>query len=507
VREHSFVLNREGVRKVNKKLTLIVLPLISTLFGLSWAISSPPGSASDEIYHLGSVWCAWGENEICKFDGEPQETGRRNITLTPEFSKAGCFRSDIDKQSKSAECYTEKIVHNDRFAWEMNSGNYPGLTYTVLRTFATNNIDLSVIIMRVFNYSLFTISIILAFYSLRRKTFYASMLSIFITSIPVSIFFLTSINPNSWTIIGIGLYWAFLWDLFNANSSKPSKRLYLGLVFLSILSIGSRSDASIYILVLNIILFVYLFITRALIKNRLKLILVTLISVWAFLQFLYNTQFEAESKSVNSERGLSLFIQNFRELPAYYLGLFGGKGPEEWPFGLGWFDTPIPSVVPVLAGLNILLAGIAFVRLKDSMQKFYVAILPFFMILIPLTILQLRGSNAMYFLQPRYLLPLLIVFFGILLIDFNKSKYFNAVTGIIIVILSIINAISLHTNIKRYTVGLNSEKSIFQSVDWWWDIPYSPSMNWIVGTVTFPILLSLIFFKLFNMKLDTKVSQ
>jgi hypothetical protein len=129
------------------------------------------------------------------------------------------------------------------------------------------------------------------------------------------------------------------------------------------------------------------------------------------------------------------------------------------------------------------------------------------MILIPLTILQLRGSNAMYFLQPRYLLPLLIVFFGILLIDFNKSKYFNAVTGIIIVILSIINAISLHTNIKRYTVGLNSEKSIFQSVDWWWDIPYSPSMNWIVGTVTLPILLSLIFFKLFNMKLDTKVSQ
>jgi hypothetical protein len=247
--------------------------------------------------------------------------------------------------------------------------------------------------------------------------------------------------------------------------------------------------------------------TRALVKNRLRLILVTLISVWAFLQFLYNTQFEAESKSVNSERGLSLFIQNFRELPAYYLGLFGGRGPEEWPFGLGWFDTPIPTVVPVLASLNILLAGIAFVRLKDSMQKFHVAILPFFMILIPLTILQLRGSNAMYFLQPRYLLPLLIVFFGILLIDFNKSKYFNAVTGIIIVILSIINAISLHTNIKRYTVGLNSEKSIFQSVDWWWDIPYSPSMNWIVGTVTFPILLSLIFFKLFNMKLDTKVSQ
>jgi hypothetical protein len=32
-------------------------------------------------------------------------------------------------------------------------------------------------------------------------------------------------------------------------------------------------------------------------------------------------------------------------------------------------------------------------------------------------------------------------------------------------------------------------------------------MNWIVGTITFPILLSLIFFKLFNMKLDTKVSQ
>ncbi len=505
MREHSIILKREGVRKANKRLTLIVLPLISTLFGLSWAISSPPGSAADEIYHLGSVWCAWGESEICKFDGDPQETGRRNITLSPEFSKAGCFRSDIDKQSKSAKCYMDKIVHTDRFAWEMNSGNYPGLTYTVLRTFTINNIDLSVMIMRVFNYSLFTASIILAFYSLSQKTFYASMLSIFITLIPVSIFFLTSLNPNSWTIIGIGFYWAFLWDLFSANNKKPSIRLYLGLVFSSILSIGSRSDAAIYILVLNLILFVYLLMKRDLHKNGLKFILVMLISFWAFLQFLYNTQFEAESKNINSERGLTLFIQNLSELPAYYFGIFGGRGPEEWPFGLGWFDTPIPSIVPILGIINILLAGVSLVRLKDSMQKFFVAILPIFMILIPLTILQLRGSNAMYFLQPRYLLPLLIVFFGILVINFNNSKYFSAVTATIIIILSLSNAISLHTNIKRYAVGLNSEKSIFNSVEWWWDIPFSPSMTWIMGTTTFPILLSLIFFKLFNIKSEIKV--
>ena len=481
---------------IGQKLSIIVIAVVSSLFGLSWAISSPPGSASDEIYHLGSVWCAWGENEICKFDGEPLANGRRNITLTPEFSKAGCFRSDIDKINKSAKCYLDNTFQNERFAWEMNSGNYPGLTYTILRFFATNNVDLSVIIMRLFNYSLLTFLIILAFFALSFKTFYSSMLAIFLTLVPVSIFFLASINPNSWTIIGLGFYWAFLWDLFDTANKNPNKLIYIGLFFSSIISIGSRSDASIYITIINFIMLFYLIVSKTLRNQVRNIILIFFINTWAIIQFMFNQQFEAESASVNNQSDLNLILQNFKTLPIYFYGIFGGQGPKEWPFGLGWFDTPLPKIVPIVVFGNLILTCLMLVRIEHLKQKFFAYTLPFFIIAIPLIILQLRGSLAIYFLQPRYLLPLLIVFIGILIINFDKFKYLNFLIYFNIFALSFANSISLHTNIKRYTIGLDSKNNFYELVEWWWDIPISPFFVWMVGTLFLPILMYLVLLKL-----------
>ena len=477
-----------------KSKNFIIIPIIflcSSLFGLSWAISSPPGSASDEIYHLGSTWCAWGENEICQFNGEAMDNGRRDITLSSDFSKAGCFRSDLDKVNKSAACYLQDVSQEERFSWEMNSGNYPGLTYTVLRIFATSNIEASVIAMRFFNYSIFSLLLILAYTSLSSKIHFASILSFSVTLIPVSIFFLTSINPSSWTIIGIGFYWAFLWDFLEVEKIIERKKIVVGLILSSILSIGSRSDASIYILVINFLFVVSLFFERNTVKELAKKnILIMAISLWSLFQFIYNKQFEAESTGGEKVSGIELFFQNFAELPKYYLGIFGGRGPDVWPFGLGWFDTQIPITVPIL-GVASLLVVLLFVFNKMGLrQKIFVYVLPLFMILIPLSILQLRQSNATYFLQPRYLIPLLIVFIGALTVEIksiNKQK----ITSFVLISLTLGNSISLFTNLKRYTVGLDSEVNFFSKIDWWWNFPITPGFTWVVGTVAFPIILYL----------------
>jgi len=464
----------------------------SSLFGISWAISSPPGSASDEIYHLGSIWCAWGENEICQFDGEVMDNGRRNITLTSDFSKAGCFRSDLDKVNKSAVCYLQETSNKDRFSWEMNSGNYPGLTYTVLKIFANSNVEVSVILMRIFNYSIFTILCILAFMSLSSKIYYSTCLSFFITLIPVSIFFLTSINPSSWTIIGIGFYWAFLWNFLEGGKILERKKILVGLVLSSILSIGSRSDGSIYILLINFLFLISLIFEKKLVKEIIKkLNVIIIISLWSLLQFIHNKQFEAESTSGERVLGANLFIQNLTELPKYYLGIFGGRGPQEWPFGLGWFDTELPIIVPVLGALNILVVVIFIFNKINLRQKIIVPILTLFMILIPLLILQLRQSHATYFLQPRYLIPLLIVFLGVLTIGSKSNQKRNIITNLIVVSLSIGNSVSLFTNLKRYTVGLDSETSFFSNVEWWWSIPITPGFTWVVGSLAFPIFIYL----------------
>jgi len=478
-----------------KSKNFIIIPIIflcSSLFGLSWAISSPPGSASDEIYHLGSTWCAWGENEICQFNGEAMDNGRRDITLTSDFSKAGCFRSDMDKVNKSAACYLQDVSQEERFPWEMNSGNYPGLNYTVLRIFATNNIEASVIAMRFFNYFIFSLLLILAYISLSGKIYFASILSFFVTLIPVSIFFLTSINPSSWTIIGIGFYWAFLWDFLDVEKITERKKIAAGLVLSSILSIGSRSDASIYTLVINFLFFISIFFRRKVVKElAMKIALTTTISLWGIIQFFYNKQFEAESKGGEKVSGVELFLQNFAELPKYYLGIFGGRGPEVWPFGLGWFDTQLPIAVPILGVASLLFVLIFVFNKMGLRQRIVVYALPLFMILIPLSILQLRQSNAIYFLQPRYLIPLLIVFIGVLTVEIKSVKNKKRIISFVLISLTIGNSISLFTNLKRYTVGLDSEVNFFSKVDWWWNFPITPGFTWVVGTFAFPIFLYL----------------
>ena len=477
------------------KKNSIIIPIIflcSSLFGISWAISSPPGSASDEIYHLSSIWCAWGENEICQFDGEAMDNGRRNITLTSDFSKAGCFRSDLDKVNKSAACYLQGNSNQERFSWEMNSGNYPGLTYTVLRLFATSDVEVSVIVMRIFNYSIFSLLLILAYTSLSSKIYFASILSFFVTLIPVSIFFLTSVNPSSWTIIGIGFYWAFLWNFLEAEKILERNKVVVGLVLSSILSIGSRSDASIYILVINFLFLISIFFEKKMVKELAKKIaLIAIISLWSLIQFIYNKQFEAESTGGEEASGVDLFFQNFTELPKYYLGIFGGRGPDVWPFGLGWFDTQIPITVPVLGVVSVFFVLIFVFNKMNVRQRIVVSTLPLFMILIPLSILQLRQSNATYFLQPRYLIPLLIVFLGVLTMEIKSIIDRKKIISFILVSLSLGNSISLFTNIKRYTVGLDSETSIFSKVDWWWNVPFTPGFTWVVGSLAFPILLYL----------------
>jgi hypothetical protein len=222
-----------------------------------------------------------------------------------------------------------------------------------------------------------------------------------------------------------------------------------------------------------------------------KLNVIIIISLWSLLQFIHNKQFEAESTSGERVLGANLFIQNLTELPKYYLGIFGGRGPQEWPFGLGWFDTELPIIVPVLGALNILVVVIFILNKINLRQKIIVPILTLFMILIPLLILQLRQSHATYFLQPRYLIPLLIVFLGVLTIGSKSNQKRNIITNLIVVSLSIGNSVSLFTNLKRYTVGLDSETSFFSNVEWWWSIPITPGFTWVVGSLAFPIFIYL----------------
>jgi hypothetical protein len=103
---------------------------------------------------------------------------------------------------------------------------------------------------------------------------------------PLALFTIPSTNPSSWSVIGLGIYWA---TLFSFLQSKEKRHLIINgaLTFTTgVMAINSRSEASPYlILVTLVIIFIH-----APVKNLIKLdykyllpIFVGLIALYEFL--------------------------------------------------------------------------------------------------------------------------------------------------------------------------------------------------------------------------------
>ena len=114
---------------------------------------------------------------------------------------------------------------------------------------------------------------------------------------------------------------------------------------------------------------------------------------------------------------------------------------------------------------------------------------------IPLYLLQLGGFQAGEQVQPRYLVPLMMVFLGTMLLTSSGKPLLSIPRALwfVIVALSVANAIALHTNIRRYTTGIRVQGFNLDSPrEWWW--PFfpdflSPNVVWAIGTMAFGVLL------------------
>ena len=90
--------------------------------------------------------------------------------------------------------------------------------------------------------------------------------------------------------------------------------------------------------------------------------------------------------------------------------------------------------------------------------------------------------------QPRYVLPLLIMFVGFTLLQTTRRPliFSRFQTIAVAAALTVANAVALHTNIRRYISGLQvTDPNLNHYVQQWWLGPFSPMMLWAFGTVTF----------------------
>ena len=465
-----------------------LLAILGLIIGLgSWAFSSPVGASPDDDFHLASTWCGLGDRAgLC---GPSETPGEKNIDAA--LNRASCF-AFLPKVSASCQ-FESGIFTNPQFinsARGSFSSNYPPVFYAVNGTLASFEIQTSVLLMRLLNIIVFMASVIALWLLVtidKRKVIFWMWA---VTVVPLGMFLIASNNPSSWAITGVGTAWFALYAFFGSFGKRS---FLLGALFAVevLIASGSRADAAIYT-ILGSVAVIGLTFTRTK-KYLLKLILPISASIVA-LSFYFSSQQSAVASTgladsnleVSERTPFGVFAINAVQLPELWVGAFGN-------WGLGWLDTKMPGLVWVTsAGIFVLLIALASAHLPKRrllVAGGIVAVLYF----LPLYVLQKGLNHVGEQVQPRYILPLIVMLAGVIFLTLAEKKRIFRPLHLWIAIsgLFIANSLALYVNTKRYVSGLDNGSgfSLDANIEWWWSIPISPMAIWIIGSIGFGVAL------------------
>ena len=207
-----------------------------------WALSSPPGSAPDEPFHLASAWCAWGtDTDHCRVDPDP-----RFRLLPHQVVNGQCFTGNM---AQSAECrprdYNQPLTPDQATAFGNWNTGYPPVFYATMRLFVTDGYDTSVALMRIANAVIGAGLVIGLALLLPRRLRQLPGYVYVLTAVPLSLFFIASANPSSWAIISAGVLWMSVYAAYEVEGRRRWALLGYGLLA-TVVGSGSRADAALF---------------------------------------------------------------------------------------------------------------------------------------------------------------------------------------------------------------------------------------------------------------------
>lgn len=501
---------RRSLVRWNSIWKLALVPVVALITLLAWGMSSPVSSSPDDNYHLASIWCGLGDRaDLC----EPSR-GDSDVKLVPEAAyKATCFAYDPGQSAAClsplyAEAGKKLIPTEDTNA----SGGYPPVFYAVMGVFASTDVWASTAIMRFVNSLLFTGVVGLLWFALPLRRRGTLLWSIAVSVVPLGLFIIPSTNPSSWALLSACTLWL---ALLGWTETTGRRRFLLGAIafLVTVMGAGSRTDSAIFS-VISIVLVGILSFRRK--KMRLTgLIFPAALIAIATTLFLSASQSLVAASGLSNTTGaatestLSLTIANFVMTPSLWLGVFGS-------WGLGWLDTITPAIVPV-AAFGVF-AAVLFTGLGQGIatrgfawRKAVAAVLVFAALwAFPVYVLVKTGAHVGAYVQPRYILPLIILLAGILLVrERGSGPRFSSLQSLTIVgALSVANSMALFWNIRRYVTGTDvTGWNLNAGAEWWWSALPSPMIVWFIGSVAFATFLWLLCPALLPRRWPTVVPQ
>lgn len=461
----------------------VALGLVAVVAGWAWAWSSPPGSSPDDDYHLASIWCpppvqssgcAWTMGN----DGTPD-----NVSVPTRIASTTCY---VMQPAESGFC-TDTLGLGMSWTPRFDKGGYPGPYYRIMHVFVTSHVAASVVLMRVVNVLIAVALLAAASWAITPRLRPLVGIGITASIVPLGCFLIASVNPSSWAITGIA---ATTVGLIAALTGETLPRRVTGAtvaVLGALVAAVARTDSGLF---LAMVLFsvVVMFFDKARHSRWWFWAVCGAIAVAGVWAMTHGSQAQLQGFGmVARERSWTLLAHNIIDVVSIPIGVYG----VTW--GLGWFDTIEPAFVgfPALAvAVSIATLGIASL----SWRKAIAMVAPLVgALVLPLVLLYRAGDVVGETVQPRYVLPAVILITVLLLTSRSGDRviHFGVAQSVAaVVLLSGAQALALWTNIRRYVTGMDSwGLNLDAGVEWWWPAGPRPMLTFLIGAFAFAALL------------------
>ena len=477
-----------------RNISAVVIVLALGLLGVAWTLSSPVGSAPDDDFHLASIWCSsTAPADACNDQGGSFAVGQTFAFVPVEVGQMWCFAGF---NRVSAGCM-EQYEPGSATRLLANDGAYPGLYYNVMGLTVTDQPVNSALTARLLSWTLCMLLLAAGWWVLPRRHRSAYLMVLLVTAIPHGLFLWASTNPSGMVIAAVTAAWCAAVALLHAEDRRQLIGPGALLVIATIAAAGSRSDGGLYLFIAVVAACILLWRSgRQALATTAGVIAVAGVGLIASIVVL-TRRLEVvgvgalTTPQIESPPAGSLWF-NALEVPFFITGSLGLSG-------IGW-DTTMPRVVWVstlIVFAALVFRGIGRIDLAKGLSM--IGLLAGLLVL-PTYFLWRAGTVVPFEIQPRYVMPLLPAF-GFTALYWRRGRSLAGLTIVqlsaVLTLLAIAHSVALHRNIRRYVTGIDvSSPNLDANREWWWDMPITPNVVWIAGSIAFATLAILLGLKL-----------
>lgn len=451
------------------------------LFLGSWSLSSPIGSSPDDNFHNPSIWCGQGFRDgLCQ---DSNVLGHVDVAQTL-IQNDLCYSRDA---TKSGAC-AESLVMTPTAHVNIVMNLYPDFYYWTMSWLASEDLTTSILSMRLANViiAVALLSILVIYLPSHLKAM--PLLGFLLSSIPLGVFLAASVNPSGWAYVSLICFFSAFVGFLSAENLR-SRFILGGVSVLSfILGAGSRTDAALFLVLAMALAWIISFSKVVLRPGNLlfSALLVLPVVITYFSTSQARGTLAGGAVWVNDGVTAMEFQSNLLRLPELWMGVFG-------TWGLGWLDTPMPTMVWFLT-LSLFVAVVfSTFRGFTLLQGIAVSLSFLALIVVPMVVLTQNGQPVGGLVQPRYLLPLIGLLITVSLWRKMPSGPILSNAQLLFIALGLVvaNLLALHSNLRRYLTGIDYwGLSLTSQVEWWWaDFALSPNHVWFIGSASLALLL------------------